>query len=200
MKGKFVVIEGIDGAGTEEQSTRLFEYLKSQGIFVERLTYPDYSKVIGRMIHEWLHSKEELPANTLFLVYTADMVKDIEKIKSWINEGKFVIADRYFTTTLAYQTAQGFPLEKALKFAELFEIPKPDMAIYLKVSPDVTVERKYKEKEELDRNEANKEFLEKVSKVYDDLVKNQVFTSWFVVDAEKSIEEVFDQIKKILRV
>jgi len=200
MVGRLVAIEGIDGSGSEEQTSRLIKYLKKQGIPCELFTYPDYSNPMGKAIHDWLHSKDHIPVEGLFLIYAGDMIKDIQKIKSCLREGKTVVLDRYFATTIAYQGTQGFPRDKALRFAELFGMPEPDISIYLKISAETSMERKKGEKENLDRNEANKEFLSKVSESFDELVKDSVFGSWFVVDGEKSKQEVFDQIIKILRI
>jgi dTMP kinase len=199
MRGKLVVIEGVDGAGGETQSKLLLEYLRSRKIPAERIYYPEYGNPIGDLIHDYLHKKHELPVDIQFLLYATDMVKDRGKIQGWLNQGKTVIADRYFTSVLAYQ-GMGFPIENALKFAEIFRLPKPDVILYLKISPETSIKRKKGEKEHLDRNEANRAFLEKVSASYENLVKNQMWSSWFVIDGEKSPEEVFGQIKKVLRV
>ena len=200
MKGRLIVIEGIDGAGGETQSKKMLQYLQGRKIQAERVYYPDYGNPFGDLIHEYLHKKYEFNVDAQFLLYALDMVKDRERILGWLNQGKIVIADRYFTSTIAYQGLRGFPAENALKFAEIFRLPKPDVILYLKVSPEISIKRKKGEKRNLDRNEADKAFLEKVSKSYESLVKNQTWGSWFVIDGEKSIEEVFSQIKKVLRV
>ncbi len=196
--GKFIVIEGIDGAGSETQSTLLFNFFKKEKISVERLTYPDYEEPIGRLIHEFLHKKYEFSPATQFLLYLTDFLKDKEKIKKWLKEGKIVISDRYFPSTLAYQCLRRFPPEKALKIAKLLELPKPDLIIYLKVSPEVSMSRKYEEKKNLDRNEADKKFLEKVRDSYKKLIKGRIFSKWVVINGERPIPIVFKEIKKNL--
>jgi dTMP kinase len=200
MPGKLVVIEGADGAGGEEQSTRLLALLKERGIPAERHQYPDYDGPIGRLIHDFLHERQEFSPEMLLLLYGADMVKDAGKIRAWLKQDKVVILDRYFTSTLAYQVMQGVKLEGCLRFAEVFELPKPDFIIYLKVSPEVSMERKAGEKESLDRNESDKGFISRVLDSYDYLVKNNTFGQWYVVDADRPIEEVFADIRKILRI
>ena len=109
-----------------------------------------------------------------------------------------MICDRYFSSTLAYQGLRGFSIKKALELARRFKLPKPDLIIYLKVSPEVSMSRKYKEKKDLDRNEADKKFLKKIWDSYEKLIKGKIFSKWVVIDGEKSIEEVFSQIKKIV--
>ncbi|OIO43996.1 MAG: dTMP kinase [Candidatus Nealsonbacteria bacterium CG_4_10_14_0_8_um_filter_35_10] len=196
--GKLIVFEGIDGAGCETQVKLLFDYLKRQGKSVERLYYPDYEGPIGKLIHQYLHKQYEFSVDIQFLLYFTDFIKDREKINQWIGEGKIVICDRYFSSTLAYQGLRGFSIKKALELARRFKLPKPDLIIYLKVSPEVSMSRKYKEKKDLDRNEADKKFLKKIWDSYEKLIKGKIFSKWVVIDGEKSIEEVFSQIKKIV--
>jgi dTMP kinase len=195
---KFIVIEGIDGAGSETQSDLLVEFFKKRKIPVEKLTYPDYSGSIGNLIHQFLHKKYEFSPEIQFLLYFLDFLKDKEKIKKWQKQGKIVIADRYFTSTLAYQGQKGISLKNALKIAKIFDLPKPDLIIYLKISPKTSVKRKFKEKKNLDRHESDKKFLGKVAKFYEKIIKKQIFGRWVMVNGEKPIKEVFSQIKKTL--
>ncbi|MEM7816199.1 MAG: dTMP kinase [Candidatus Aenigmatarchaeota archaeon] len=200
MKGRLIVIEGIDGAGGETQSKLLLEYFHQNKIPSERVYYPDYGNPFGNLIHEYLHKKLNLSTESQFLLYALDIIKDREKIQEWLNQGKTVIADRYFTSTIAYQGFRGFPLENSIKFAEMFSIPKPDIIIYLRVSPETSINRKRKEKKSLDRNESDSDFLKKVSSFYESLVRENVWSRWFAIDGEKSKEEVFLQIRKVLRI
>jgi dTMP kinase len=200
MTGKLVVMEGADGAGCEEHSKRLIKLLKEKGIRAEKHQYPDYGNPIGDLIHDFLHRKHDFSPEMLLLLYGADMVKDRERIRAWLKQDRVVILDRYFTSTLAYQSMQGVKLDRILKFAELFDLPRPDLIIYLRVSPEVSMERKAREKESLDRNESDRGFISNVLNSYDYLVKNNTFGQWYVIDANRPIGEVFADIRKILRV
>lgn len=200
MEGKLVVIEGADGAGGEEQSKRLLNLLTEKGIPAKRHQYPDYGGPVGRLIHDFLHRKHEFSPEVLLLLYGADMAKDRKQIRAWLKEGKVVILDRYFTSTLAYQGMQGVKLGDCLKLADIVGLPKPDHVIYLRVSPEVSMERKSGEKESLDRNESDGDFISRVLESYDRLIKDNTFGQWYVVDANRPIEEVFSDIRRILRV
>lgn len=200
MKESFLcVIESIDGGGTETQTKLLKEFLEKKGKKIEFLKYPDYQGPIGNLIHEFLHKKFDFSPAVQFSLYATDMIKDKEKILD-AKKGKIVIADRYFTSTLAYQSmTKGFSLDKGLKFAEIFDLPKPDLVIFLNVSPETSIKRKFKEKNSLDRHEEDKEFLGKVREGYLDLIKKKIFAKeWVIVDGEKSIEEVAKEIQKIV--
>ena len=196
--GKLIVFEGIEGAGAETQTNLLINFLKNNKKSLQKLEYPDYQGPIGRLIHQFLHKRYDFSPEIQFLLYFSDFVKDKEKINQWLKEGKIIICDRYFSSALAYQGLQGFPIKEALKIAQFFEIPKPDFIVYLRVSPKTSIKRKLKEKQNLDRNESNKKLLTKVTMAYERLIKNQVLSRWLVINGEKSKGEVFKEIIQCL--
>ena len=118
---------------------------------------------------------------------------------SWLKQDRYVISNRYFSSTLAYQSINGSSSDKLIKFVDIFNMPKPDIIIFLKVSPETSLERKHKQKKNPDRFESDPDFLKRVDQSYDYLIRNNVFSHWYVIDGEKPKEEVFSQKKKILR-
>ncbi|HLD56909.1 MAG TPA: dTMP kinase [archaeon] len=196
--GRLIVIEGIDGSGGETQSQLIKDYLESKKMPVERLRYPDYNRPVGKLIDEYLHGKYEMSFDVLTLLHTADRIQDKNKINGLLKKGTSVIADRWFTSTLAFQTAQGFHLDKMIKIGEALEMPKPDIVIYLRISAETSAKRKLGEKGNLDRFEKDKLFLERVVNQYDKLAKENVFGKWVVIDGEQSKERVFEEVKKAL--
>jgi len=194
----FVVIEGIDGAGGETQSKLLIEFLQKNRWQTQFIKYPDYDGPIGLLIHDFLHKKYDFPSDVQFSLYATDMAKDREKILNALKDGKVVIGDRYFTSTLAYESlTKGFGLEKGLEFAKLFNLPVPDLVIFLEVNPKTSIKRKFGEKKSLDRHEEDKKLLGKVKESYHTLIKDKVFAKeWIVVDGEKSIEEVAKKVQE----
>ncbi len=192
----FIIFEGIDGAGGETQSKILKEKLENLGKEVILLRYPDGKHEIGKFIYIHLEKKSMLTPESLLLLFLADFAKDKEKIIKAIENGKIVIADRYFTSTIVYQHAQGIELSKILSLAEIINIPKPDIAILLKISPEISMKRKLAEKGFLDNFEKNLEFLRKVSRIYEEVAKKNIFCKWVMIDGEKSIREVSKNIWK----
>jgi len=197
MKGKLIVFEGIDGSGTETQSKMLLKSFSERGLPAERIEYPDYEGDFGRLIRLFLEKKHELSAEMQFVLYAGDMVKDKEKIQAWLSDGKTVICDRYFLSTIVYQGIKGFPLEKALRFAEDFGIPKPDIVFLLRITPEESARRKMQENGKLDRHEADMAFLRSVNSSYEQMAKDNVFGKWFIVDGSKSREEIVEAVLKI---
>ncbi len=199
MPGKFIVIEGIDGAGGETQTKLLINFLEHIGKNVLFVTYPDYSGAIGRIIHGFLHKEYNFPADVQFALYATDMVKDKQKILNALKENRIVVANRYITTTLAYQSAGGFPVERGLAFARNFELPKPDLVIYLDIDAETSMLRKTGEKNVLDKFESDKKFLGKVRAQYLKLARKKVFArEWKIINGKRHIEDVAEDIQKIV--
>ncbi len=198
-KGKFIIIEGIDGCGGETQTNLLSDFFINQGKQIEKLTYPQYDKPIGQLIHNFLYEKYDLSPEVQALIYFSEFVKDKEKIEEDIQKGKILISDRYFTSTLVYQGLRGVALEKLISLSNLFNISKPDLCIYLRISPETSKKRKSQEKQgNLDRNEKDLEFLKNLVNMYDKIAKDNLFCKWKIINGEQSIEEVYDQIIKLI--
>jgi len=198
-KNKFIVFEGIDGSGGETQANILVETLKKQGIDVVQHAYPDYTGPIAQLIHDYLHNKYEFSKEVQFLLYFADFLKDKEKIQQWLGQGKTIVADRYFTTTIAYQCLNGVPLDNALQIAQMFQLPVPDKVLLLDISAETSIERKTKEKDgNLDRNESSKQFLADLASLYRELAAKNAFGQWTIINGEQTIEKVTEDVIQIL--
>lgn len=195
-QGKFIVFDGLDGCGKTTQIKLLIDYFKNRGVEVETLHYPDYDSGIGKLIHQFLYKEYDFSPEVQFLLYFADFIKDKEKIQKWLEQGKVVIADRYFTTTIAYQCLKGFSLDNALKIAEQFNLLKPDLIFYIDIPSDISMKRKFKEKGKLDRHEEDKKLLTDLRDVFKKLVTNQTFSKWIEINGEASIQDVFEEVKK----
>ncbi len=192
----FIVFEGIDGSGKSTIAKRIAEHLSSLGhkIFLtEEPTTTWMGKDVRRAIEE-----EKNPLSQALLFF-ADRAEHVEAIKKNLEDGKIVISDRYVYSTFAYQGAQMeklMPLDKALKWLEGVYEPMrldPDMVILLKIEPrrglDFVNTRDFKEKFE------REEFLERVQDIYMDLADKYGF---FVVDSNRNLNEVYEDVRKII--
>ncbi|MCL4372519.1 dTMP kinase [Candidatus Parvarchaeota archaeon] len=199
MEGKIIVIEGIDGAGKATQSRLLKETLEKEKKNVSMYSYPDYPSIYGERIKSFLYKKINLKVDELFMLYIIDMVKDKSNILEAVKNGNYVIIDRFFFSTIAYQSAGGFSYENGKEIVKLLDMPLVDKVFYINVPVDISMQRKEKQKGKMDvdKFESNKNFLSKVSTFYSKL-KNERFyaKSWEEIDGNKSIEEISYLIKK----
>ncbi|MDH7476741.1 MAG: dTMP kinase [Microgenomates group bacterium] len=187
----FIVIEGIDGAGCETQAKKLIEKLSNRKAFFVK--YPDYDKNVGRFIREFLYQNKDLTAEQQFLFYSLQFIFDAKTIAAKRKNG-IVVADRYFTTTLCFQTLEGINLKTALNFACDFKIEKPDLVFYLDVRPEIAIKRKSGEAKDKNRREKDFQFIKKTYQQYKILVKNQIWTRWIAIDGERTVDEISDDI------
>lgn len=206
----FIVIEGIDGAGCETQAKNLTRKLtKLTKYKIDLIKYPDYDRNVGKLIKEFLYQNKDLTAEQQFLLYTLQFIMDKQMIQekrrssnhqppTTNRQPPILIADRYFTTTLCYQTLEGIDLNWALDYAKNFKIEKPDVVFYLDVDPEIAIKRKFGEAKEKNRREKDFEFIRKTYKQYDYLVKNQVWCKWVRIDGNKGVDEITENIYNYL--
>ncbi len=191
----FIVFEGLEGAGKEAVSKWCKRYLKKEGKRVEELSYPDREGRFARIMDEILTGKATISPTSQFLVFLADITKDQEKIERWMDEGKTVVADRYFFSTIAYQQMSPETAEKI--FNEL-KLVKPTVVFYLNITPDISVGRTKNERKHFSRYAANKERLLHAKLKYQIMLEKNLISKWIEIDATKPLEETIQEVKKRL--
>lgn len=195
--GLFIILEGLDGAGGETLSANLVRKCHQQDISCLKLKYPDYASPWGEILQEYLDGELKIPPEPLFLTYAADQLKDQAKIQEFRQKG-LVICDRYVTSAIAYESVLGVTYEKAIQLSEILSFETPDLIIYLDISPEVSIQRKQKEKGELDIHEADTTFLAEVREVYKKMSENNVLGPWLTIDATNPPEAILEMVWKIL--
>ncbi|MFA6081420.1 MAG: dTMP kinase [Patescibacteria group bacterium] len=192
----FIVIEGIDGAGCETQGKNLIKMCREQkSLFrtVSLIKYPDYDRNVGKIIRDFLYENKCLTPKQQFLLYTMQFIMDKKMIEDR-RKNEILIADRYFSTTLCYQTLEGIDMKMALDYAKNFEIEVPDAIFYLNVDPDIAIKRKHGEDKEKNFREKDFDFIRKTAEQYKMLVEKQVWGKWINIDGNKGIEEITKEI------
>jgi|UniRef100_A0A7J2U599 dTMP kinase len=190
-----IVLEGIDATGKTTISKMLKELMESRGFSVALYAYPNKTSIYGSIIKLFLDSKLSLTPEEQFFLYILDMFRDREDVLNKLSKGFIVIMDRYFTSTIAYQCAQSFNYDFAKKIIEYLKLPKPDVIIYLDLDPKIAIERKLRQKENLDIFEREEIFLAKVRKLYFTMIEEGYPTrNWIKVTASKNIGEVYNEV------
>jgi len=197
--GLFIVFEGIDGAGKRTLSKFTKSILESKNLKVALFEYPDYNSIWGKIINRYLYNEIELNIEEEFFVYFIDILKDQAAIAKLLKEGIFIISDRYFSSTVAFQCAKGFDYQKAQSTINIMDVILPDLTIFLQIPPALAVERKYKEKEHLDRHEKDANLLKNVNLAYDKILKeNMISKKWIKIDGSKDLESMKNDIEIII--
>jgi dTMP kinase len=198
MRGLFIVFEGITGSGKKTQINFLVEQLKKAGREVVTLSFPDFETEIAR-----LTKRIELDAFTLSLLYAADRSRHQERIRSFLDKGNVVIADRYCYSNFAYQSAKGVPLDWLQEIEK--NVVKPNIAIFLDVPISISMGRiqqmnieDFTKREILNRLQRDRELLEKIRENYLLLAKTDSKTKWFVVDDSQDLGKTQELVWSIV--
>jgi dTMP kinase len=184
--GVFICIEGLDASGKTTQSKLLVRNLQRKGFDAVYTTEPSHGR-IGRLIRKHvLGGKNRMSAVLEALLFAADRVDHSEReVMPALQADKVVVTDRYLYSSLAYQGATGLDL-KWIEEVNRWTI-KPDMTIYIDISPEIVLKRLKREKSIMETLQNQR----RVREIYFKLVKNYDLR---VVDGNKSRRVVAQEI------
>ena len=183
----FIVLEGVDGSGKSTQIAALREMFAQKGIPTEYLHFPRFDApyfgdLIARFLRGDLGPIESVHPMLVALLFAEDRREAAAKMRSAMQDGQVVLLDRYVYSNVAFQCAKLPDSEVEtlrdwiLKTEyEVFQIPKPDLNLFLDV-PLSFVDQKLKENREgddraylqgkADIHEADIRFQQRVRQVY----------------------------------
>ena len=142
--GKFIVFEGIDGSGKSTQIKLLAEKLRERGERVYITAEPTES-VSGGLLRDALCGVANRTACEMAALFTLDRVfhnvNPANGIEKMLRDGFYVICDRYYYSTLAYQGNETDVEWVRRMNIDCPEIRRPDVCIFLDVSPETGLSR-----------------------------------------------------------
>lgn len=193
MPGLFIVIEGIDGAGSSTQVEKLNGYLKQKDYNV-LMTKEPTNNIIGGLIRGQLTKDWHTGQDCLQLLFAADRAHHLEReILPALKTGYVVISDRYLFSTIAYG-ALGTDYEWLKKINERFR--QPDLYFIIDVAPETCIERMKKSRHQLELFEE----VEKLKKVRENFLRlSKEYKDIYVINGERLVDDIFNDIKLILK-
>ena len=209
MKGKFIVIEGIDGSGKTTQINQLSKWLNHVNLIPKNnelvVTREPGGTKLGKSIRSLLlnASLEKSPdAITELLLYAADRSQHInEIIRPALSKGDWVISDRFCASTLAYQ-GYGRKLDlKLIKDLESLATQgiSPDITFLLDIPVEESIKRRKNRRDDRIEKEG-REFLSNVSIGFQSLSEDSSWKKISAIDSkEKIISEIKSEIKKLIK-
>src|ERR1700748_2878076 len=109
-RGKFVVLEGIDGSGKHTQMELLGRALDSHAIAYARVGFPNYEGFFGKLVAQFLNGEfgalEAVDPHFSAMLYANDRLESKPGMERELAAGKLLIADRYVASNLAHQGAR----------------------------------------------------------------------------------------------
>jgi len=204
MEGKFIVLEGIDGCGKTTQINELYKWLPNSGLINKNRTLiktrEPGGSILGREIRDMILSDSKLNSPSILtelLLYSADRAEHISKvILPALQNGSWIISDRFSGSTLAYQ---GYGREINIDIIKKLENIvcqdiKPDLTIFLEISPEESILRR--KNKIADRIESEGlEFLKKVNHGFKLIALEN---NWEIIKASEDITSIARQIQKSL--
>ncbi len=194
MSGVFVVFEGIDGVGKSTVCAAVAERLRARGLGVSVTAEPTHDG-IGAFIRSG--GAGHVSQRTEALLFVADRNDHTERIVREVDSGRVVLCDRYFASTVAYQSAKldGDATDRDWLISINSDFTgRPDATILLDMDPQDSLCRVDSRGEEVSKFE-NLGFLEQVRRNYLDLARTFGF---HVVDASKGREDVLADVMAII--
>jgi dTMP kinase len=210
-RGKFIVIEGIDGAGKGTQTDLLARAFEQRGIPFVKFGFPRYESSFGRLIARFLNGEfgplPAVDAHFSALLYAGDRFEAKPDLEAALNSGRTVVTDRYIASNLAHQAAR-VPAERRAEFTSwlrqleygTYGLPVEDLVIYLRVPAQeghrlvgLKSARSYTAKSR-DLQESDVLHLKAAAGVYDELAQAPNWVTIECFDAEsgklRSPEEI----------
>jgi dTMP kinase len=157
IDGLFIVLEGVDGAGTTTHTKTLAASLGAKGLPIHTTREPSDGPIgvmirqilTGRLVVPGLHGPRPPTWKTMALLFAADRADHVEaEIEPNLRDGVTVISDRYYHSSIAYQSATA--PEGADRAGEVAKwvreinryARKPDLTIVLDVPPEIAARRR----------------------------------------------------------
>lgn len=202
MRGKFISIEGGDGSGKSTQIQKIEQYLKEKHIPILLSREPggtEISESIREVLLNPAHKNMDIV--TEILLYGASRRQHIKEfIEPNLKKGNWILTDRFFDSSLAYQGYGREELERTKQLNDIVtEGLEPDLTIYLSLPTNQALQRKKQEEHhELDRMELeSQQFHERVYMGFERLYQDNP-QRIYKIDATATIEAVFLEIQKVL--
>ena len=200
-RGKFIVFEGIDGAGKTTQINLLANYLREQGRAVYCTAEPTET-VSGGLLRDALSGVSRRTVCEMAAMFVFDRinhnVNPVNGIQKMLADGFDVICDRYYYSSLAYQGSGTDPEWVSNMNLNCPEIMRPDVCIFLDLTPEQSMAR-------INRNRATQEIYENEEKLTQ--VRNQFYCVFEqlrerdniqIVNAYRSVEEIHADIVTLI--
>ena len=198
MRGKFIVLEGIDGSGTTTQLDRAVEFLRTLGQPAVATREPSTGP-IGRLLREALLGGLNVPdgsrmdGKTMALLFAADRLDHLQReIEPNLAAGTTVVSDRYFLSSLAYQAEEA---DRAWVAGLARGIPAPDLTVLLDLPIEVAARRRQVAGRPIERYDADS-YLAKVAANYRELARRE--PSVVVLDGAASKDDVTAGMHRVI--
>lgn len=197
-KGKFITLEGMDGAGKSTHILTILALLKTRGIEVVSTREPG-GTALGEqlrtlLLHEPMHAETET-----LLMFAARREHIANVIAPALARGAYVLSDRFTDATYAYQCGAKGVLPEKIKQLENWvqDDLRPDATLLFDVPVEISLKRLASAREPDKFERENAHFFEKLRQAYLDRAAENP-QRFHIIDANQSIENVKSLVENII--
>lgn len=198
LKGKFIVIEGGDGAGKSTQMDKLREYFGNKLVTTREPGGTPYAEEIRKLVRDHPLAKDADGKTMFMLMFGARAEHMHHLIIPSLEAGKHVITDRFDSSTYAYNIFAQDELGMKDYFWKTREIILgqyvPDLYIYLDLTPEISAQRREGRKEDANHFDDKDQ-----DKVRAGLLEFFESVSHAIIDATQTREKMFEDILAVLK-
>lgn len=198
QKGKFITLEGMDGAGKSTHIPMIVELLELRGVEVVSTREPGGTplgeKLRALLLHEHMHAETET-----LLMFAARREHIANVIEPALERGAYVLSDRFTDATYAYQCGAKGVLPTKIKQLETWAQGdlRPDATLLFDVPVEISLQRLATAREPDKFERENAQFFQKLRQAY--LLRAKENPHIFhIIDANQSIDKVKVLLKEIL--
>ena len=185
--GRFIVVEGLDGSGKSTQLKKVEEKLRSAGFDVV-LTGWNSSSMMGESIKNAKRMRR-MRRRTFALSQSADLSEQLyDLILPALSDGKIVLADRYFYTSLARDSVRGS--ERDWLENLFLSMIRPDLVLYFRINVETAINRVLARRvlDEQLMSDAEEDSDGELATLTEAVLPSQSSSSWNPVDLNKQID------------
>jgi dTMP kinase len=218
-KGKFIVIDGLDGSGKGTQFRILVQKLKELNYDIAEVDFPRYGKPSAVFVERYLRGEfgtaDQVKPKAASIFYALDRFGAKEEMRDDLEKGKILISNRYVSSSQGHQAGKIKDSEQRKAFLnwldeleyEIFGIPRPDLGLFMDVPPEIGQKlvdqkesREYIQGKKRDIHEDDLNHLENAYQAYQELVASD--SAWEKIDCVrqngkiKTIEEISELVLK----
>ena len=198
MRGKFITLEGMDGAGKSTHIPDIIKLLESKGVKVISTREPG-GTVLGEQLRTLLLNEPMHPETETLLMFAARREHIAQIIEPALAKGAWVLSDRFTDATYAYQSGgRGVLANKVIELEAWVQGNlQPDLTLLFDVPVEVSVARlaSARTPDKFERESA--EFFTKIRNAYlDRATKNP--NRFCIINSNQALEDVKVEVKKII--
>lgn len=199
MQGKFITLEGVDGAGKSTHLTWLVDYLRAQGRGVVQTREPGGTPLGEKLRELLLHEPMHLETEAL-LMFAARREHLEQVIKPALARGDWVVCDRFTDASFAYQGGgRGLSVEKLRQLEAWVQGNfQPDLTLLFDLPIEIAAQRMAGAERQLDRFEQEKaDFHERVRAAY--LARAEEMPARVrVIDSGQTLQNIHKELELII--